>query len=82
LPPFIIDVYDEDPPTLIETKPSADFLNRAVISHKKIKYSTDNEILTPEWHELRLTKSAPKSGEILISFAICGNDWAFKRPVN
>lgn len=58
-----------------------DFLNRAVISHKDIEYSTGDEIKTPKWFPLKLTKSAPPSGEILLSFAICANDFNFRRNV-
>ena len=38
MPPFIIDCYDEDP-GLLGSKPTADFLNRAVIPVKNIKFS-------------------------------------------
>jgi len=31
---------------------------------------------------LKLTKTAPPSGEILLSFAIVGDDFPFKRTLN
>lgn len=37
MPPFIVDCYDDDPNLL--TKNTADFLNRAVIQVKNIRYS-------------------------------------------
>lgn len=80
LPPFIIDCYDEDV-SLLGGKPSADFLSRAVIPIKDLKYSTDNKILTPKWYPLRLTSSSPVAGEVLVSFAIVEDDFQFSREL-
>lgn len=80
MPPFIIDCYDEDA-GILGSKPTADFLSRAVIPIKDLKYSTDNTILRPIWYPLRLTGSSPMSGEILCSFAIVEDDYAFKRSL-
>lgn len=76
MPPFIIDCYDEDP-GILGSKPSADFLNRAIIPVKSIKYSEGDTILRPEWYPLKLNSKSPASGEILMSFAIVADDFNF-----
>lgn len=76
MPPFIIDCYDEDP-GILGSKPSADFLNRAIIPVKSIKYSEGDTILRPEWYPLKLNAKSPPSGEILMSFAIVADDFSF-----
>lgn len=81
MPPFIIDCYDEDP-GVAGTKPTSDFLNRAVIPVSDIQYSEGDTILKPRWFPLRISSKAPQSGEILLSFAIVADDYSFKRSLN
>jgi len=78
MPPFIIDCYDEDP-GLPGTKPTSDFLNRAVIPVREIEFSEGDTIMRPRWFPLKMTSKAPASGEILLSFAIVQDDFSFKR---
>ena len=69
MPPFIVDCYDEDP-GLAGTKPTSDFLNRAVIPVKDIEFSEGDTIMKPRWFPLKMSSKSPASGEILLSFAI------------
>lgn len=80
MPPFVIDCMDEDP-ALLGGKPTSEFLNRAVIPVSGIKFSEGDTIIKPTWYPLKLTNTAPPSGEILLSFAIVSDDFSFKKTL-
>jgi hypothetical protein len=76
MPPFIVDCYDEDV-GMLGGKGNSDYLARAVIQVGDIKFSEGDAILRPEWYPLKFNSKAPKSGEILASFAIVEDDFSF-----
>ena len=82
LPPFIIDAYDEDQ-TLVG-KNEADFLSRAVIYHKDADeqgaVTTEDMVPRPVWFPMRFSPKGPTCGEVLISFAVVDDDFAFTAP--
>lgn len=43
-------------------------------------YSEGDGVPTPVWYPLYFTKGGPKSGEILLSFALVDDDFTFKVP--
>lgn len=92
-PPFILDVFDEDQELLDSTD---DFLARAIINPGAEK-PEDRPVITqqkdfeidrhleipdvPKWHPLRFLPGEPKSGEILVSFAVSAIDYNYMHPV-
>lgn len=82
MPPFLLDIYDYD--TLGD-----DFIARCKIPISEASYALDDEtgaddqpIPKPKWHGCKLKPSAPDCGEILVSFSIVPDDFAYKIPLN
>jgi len=85
LPAFIFDVYDYDGLNPLDAD---DFIARAVIPIRdevtgeiNISYSENDEIPRPKWHPMRLHAKAPPCGEVLVSFSIVPDDYAFQTPL-
>jgi len=80
LPPFILDIYDYD--TLGD-----DFIARCMIpvtesAHAKDDDSKEQFVPRPKWHGCKLKPESPDCGEILVSFSIVSDDFAYKVPLN
>jgi hypothetical protein len=78
MPPFVLDVYDKD----FNPLDSDDFICRAYIPLSEAHYSEDDTVLKPKWHGCRLKKGSDNSGDVLISFSVVPDDYAFKTPLN
>jgi len=76
LPPFLLDIYDEDD----GVGSSDDFLGRATIKAEDAAVSTDNTIPDPKWHPVKVNNGAPTCGEVLVAFTIVESDFNFNVP--
>ena len=75
LPPIIIDCFDEDEGLI--GKGDSDYLARACIDLEDTEYSESDAICTPKWFPLKFDDKSPKSGEVLVSFAVVTDDYSF-----
>ncbi len=83
LPPFILDVYDWD-------LMGDDFIARCMIPIEEATYALDDQsdnkkaqpVPRPTWHGCKLNPNSPVQGEILVSFSIVADDFAYKIPLN
>ncbi len=95
LPPFILDVYDKDfgicdgddfigrcmiPINECAYRTNEDEEMRKSMSKEEWEIWI-NEPERPKWHPVRVSKDAPPSGEVLVSFAIVTDDFNFKTPI-
>jgi hypothetical protein len=79
MPPIIVDLYDMDMCTI--GKNDVEFLARTVLGPVDIDpYSEGDGVPTPRWYPLAYKKGGPKTGEILMSFALVDDDYMFKVP--
>jgi hypothetical protein len=78
VPPFILDVYDENR----GLGEKDDFLGRSTLFLKDIAYSVDDTIPKPKWHNCHLKPGAPACGEILVSFSIVALDYPYRYMLN
>mmetsp|Transcript_108930 Transcript_108930/g.150663 ORF Transcript_108930/g.150663 Transcript_108930/m.150663 type:complete len:285 (+) Transcript_108930:1299-2153(+) len=78
-PPIILNIWDFDDELIGSSK---DYLGRAVIYLKDCKYSTNDDILEPEWHDIKLgfDESSPASGQVLVAFTVVNDDYDWKVP--
>lgn len=73
LPPMIVDCFDEDE-TLTGT--SQDYLARATIDlQDDPNVGENNDIKRPVWYPMYYKSGGVKSGEVLLSFAVNGDDF-------
>ena len=83
LPPFLLDVYDDD-------ALGSDFICRCTIPLDEAAYTVDDEdedaeeqkVARPKWHGCKLKPTSPVQGEILVSFSIVADDFSYKIPLN
>lgn len=85
LPPIIVDIFDKDDGILGD---SYDFLARSVITlqeeeHKGVtSFGHNDETPKPVWYPLYYKKGGPKSGEVLLSFALAeSDDYTYKKDI-
>jgi len=76
-PPFIFDVYDYDAGPVED-----DFLARCFITREEAAVSNNDVIPQPKWHSCHLRPGAPACGEVLASFSIVEEDFAYQIPLN